>query len=52
MSLEEYRFITRSMGGLRAAATHFHELRDYAKRDEACRKFDDHALQLIKARKQ
>lgn len=52
MSLEEYRFITRSMGGLRSAAALFHERKDYAKRDEACRKFDDLALQLIKARKQ
>lgn len=51
MSQEEYLFITRSMGGLLAAARRFHGLQEYAKRDEACRKYDDHALQLIKERK-
>jgi hypothetical protein len=50
MSQEEYQRVLSAMGGLRTAAKRAHERKDYEKRNEACRRYDDLALSLIRER--
>jgi hypothetical protein len=48
----DYAKIRQSMGGLLASARRHHADRRYVLRDDACRRYDDLALQLMAARTQ